>query len=378
MTESTHIVCSTSNCDNRATVKVADTSEPMLVCGECHHAMMMVETVTTMDEADRAAARQLVKDWCAPKMPKGWEMREPGYIVFVGEAHGSFEYMVDVRDRYLRALASTGRVPVEIIDIALRSTIAGMAPALAGALTSALDDGDCLRGVIARAIEASNNIADRDAEDAIQEMLSILLEHEPEGYDDRIEWSRLEGANAMLEVIQREGYGARGIAMNRDALRKAAAELAVATTMPRNPEPEFEAALLQREVEQLRAQLAEQREAAHARADRQADEWRAEVDKMRKERDQARALAAEFRTRTKVEAQDVRREGATWEKYVAWVHAGTTGMHKELLWSIAEDVPATENVDQYIADDIRWMVEDADAGCSGWDLLAEIAAMVIE
>jgi hypothetical protein len=53
-------------------------------------------------------------------------------------------------------------------------------------------------------------------------------------------------------------------------------------------------------------------------------------------------------------------------------------MHGELRWGIAEDVPTAENVDQYIADDIRWMVEDADAGCSGWDLLAEIAAMVIE
>jgi hypothetical protein len=272
--------CSTSNCDNPATVKVADTSVPMLVCGACWHAMMMVETETTMGEADRAAARQLVKDWCDPKVPKGWEMREPGLIVRVGEAHGSFEYWVDVRDRYFRSHANTGRVPVEIVDIALRSIIAGMAPALAGTLTSALDDGDCLRGVIARAIRASDSIADNDAEDVIQEMLAILLEAEPEGRDDTVEWARMEGANAMLELIVSAGYGARGISDNRDGLRKAVAELAVAATMPRKPEPEFEAALLQREVEQLRAQLEEQREAADKRVADLAAEWRAEPDRL--------------------------------------------------------------------------------------------------
>jgi hypothetical protein len=361
--------CSTSNCDNPAT---HDSGGP-LVCGSCLHGMMAQPEPRLMDDTARADARKLVSSWFANEMPKGCSLDRPGRA----HLYDDEKFSVAVTKSGLLCI---GRVSVKIdaVEAVLASVTAGAAPGLVWALQAALDDGDCLRGVIARAIEASNNIADRDAEDAIQEMLQHLLEAEPEGHDDRIEWSRLEGANAMLEVIQREGYGARGIAMNRDALRKAAAELAVATTMPRNPEPEFEAALLQREVEQLRAQLAEQREAAHARADRQADEWRAEVDKMRKERDQARALAAEFRTRTKVEAQDVRREGATWEKYVAWVHAGTTGMHKELLWSIAEDVPATENVDQYIADDIRWMVEDADAGCSGWDLLAEIAAMVIE
>jgi hypothetical protein len=133
------------------------------------------------------------------------------------------------------------------------------------------------KGVIARAIAASDSIADSDAEDVIQRMLAVLLEPEPEGHDDRIEWARMEGANAMLEVILRAGYGARGIADNRDRLRRTVAEIAVAATMPRKPEPEFEAALLQREVEQLRAQLAEQRAAAHARADRQADEWRAQL-----------------------------------------------------------------------------------------------------
>jgi hypothetical protein len=133
------------------------------------------------------------------------------------------------------------------------------------------------KGVIARAIAASDSIADSDAEDVIQRMLAVLLEPEPEGHDDRIEWARMEGANAMLEVILRAGYGARGIADNRDGLRRTVAEIAVAATMPRKPEPEFEAALLQREVEQLRAQLAEQRAAAHARADRQADEWRAQL-----------------------------------------------------------------------------------------------------
>lgn len=250
MTEIT--TCSTSNCDNPATVKAADTSVPMLVCGACWHAMMMVETETTMGEADRAAARQLVKDWCDPRVPKGWEMRAPGYIVCVGPALE--RCWVDVRDRWLR---SDPRVPVEIVDIAMRSIIAGMAPALAGTLTSALDDGDCLRGVIARALRASDSIADNDAEDVIQEMLAILLEAEPEGRDDTVEWARMEGANAMLELIVAAGYGARGISDNREGLRKEIAKLAVAATMPRKPEAEFDAALLQREVEQLRAQLAE-------------------------------------------------------------------------------------------------------------------------
>jgi hypothetical protein len=370
MTESTHIVCSTSNCDNRATVKVADTSEPMLVCGECHHAMMMVETVTTMDEADRAAARQLVKDWCAPKMPKGWEMREPGYIVFVGEAHGSFEYWVDVRDRYLRALASTGRVPVEIVDIALRSTIAGMAPALAGALTSALDDGDCLRGVIARAIDASNNIADRDAEDAIQEMLSILLEPEPEGHDDRIEWARMEGANAMLEVIQREGYGARGIVDNRDSLRRMAAELAVATTMPRNPEPEFENALLQREVEQLRLQL----------------------DNALRERDVTRREADQLRFRVEVDENDLDEAGFFDDdgvrltdphpKIVAWMAANgfefvdpdRQDERERGIWRGPILVRrGTPRADEGVVNDLALAVNRPPL-----DVLAEIAAMVIK
>jgi hypothetical protein len=298
------------------------------------------------------------------------------------------------------------------------------ADAVARALLEDRDEQlEVLKGVIARAITASDSIADSDAEDVIQQMLAVLLEPEPEGHDDRIEWARMEGANAMLEVILQAGYGARGIADNRDGLRRTVAELAVAATMPRKPEPEFEAALLQREVELLRAQLdaqiVAQREAGHARADRQvalvvteiererakvmftvgaivgADgdddpiellrarmkelaEFETDAAQLRAERDQARSLAAEFRTRAKVEAQDVRREGATWEKYVAWVHAGTTGMHKELRWAIAEDVPAAENVDQYIADDIRWMNEEADAGRSGWELLTEIAAMVIE
>jgi hypothetical protein len=239
------------------------------------------------------------------------------------------------------------------------------ADAVARALLEDSDEQlEVLKGVIARAITASDSIADSDAEDVVQQMLAVLLEPEPEGHDDRIEWARMEGANAMLEVIQQAGYGARGIADNRDGLRRTVAELAVAATMPRKPEPEFENALLQREVEQLRAQLAEQQTAARERADRQAAEWRSEMRR--------------YQDRVQVEAQDVRQVGATWEKYVAWVQAGTTGMHNELRWGIAEDVPSAENVDQYIADDIRWMVEDADAWQTGWALLEEIAAMVIE
>lgn len=129
-------------------------------------------------------------------------------------------------------------------------------------LKAAREQVEILKGVIARAVEASNSISDRDAEDAIQEMLQHLLEAEPEGHDDRIEWARMEGANAMLEIIVQAGYGARGIADNRDGLRKTVAELAVSATIPRNPEPEFEAALLQREVKQLRVQIDAQREDA--------------------------------------------------------------------------------------------------------------------
>jgi hypothetical protein len=278
--------CSTSSCDNRATVCVG----PMLVCGSCRHGMFTRETPVTMSAEDRAQLRVALIDWCEPTppvawQPEAWVFTKPGHMV--SRRAGGIELWVDIRGGGFRSTPGWV-VPLEVIDVALRSVDQGSAVWLAHALQAALDDGDCLRGVIARAIEASNSIADRDAEDAIQEMLQHLLEAEPEGHDDRIEWARMEGANAMLEVIQQAGYGARGIADNRDGLRKAVAELAVSATMPRKPEPEFEAALLQREVEQLRAQLAEQA-AAHERADRQANEWRAELDKMRNERDEARA-----------------------------------------------------------------------------------------
>jgi hypothetical protein len=368
--------CSTSNCDNKATVDVG----PMLVCGRCHHGMLHGEKIITMDAAAREQARKLVAEWCDPKPPDGWAIVRPGYL-----QSDNPRFSIEVHDARTLIRIDGVWVRVTAVDAVLRSVNAGSSVALAHALEAALDDGDCLRGVIARAIRASDSIADNDAKDVIQEMLAILLEAEPEGRDDTVEWARMEGANAMLELIVAAGYGARGISDNREGLRKAVAELAVAATMPRKPEPEFEAALLQREVEQLRAQLDAQREAANERVEKLAAEWRAEPDRLlvllgerTRERDRARSLAAEFRTRAKVEAQDVRREGATWEKYVAWVNAGTTGMHGELRWGIAEDVPTAENVDQYIADDIRWIVEDADAGCSGWDLLAEIAAMVIE
>jgi hypothetical protein len=368
--------CSTSNCDNKATVDVG----PMLVCGRCHHGMLHGEKIITMDAAAREQARKLVAEWCDPKPPDGWAIVRPGYLQSDNPL-----FSIEVHDARTLIRIDGVWVRVTAVDAVLRSVNVGSSVALAHALEAALDDGDCLRGVIARAIRASDSIADNDAEDVIQEMLAILLEAEPEGRDDTVEWARMEGANAMLELIVAAGYGARGISDNREGLRKAVAELAVAATMPRKPEPEFEAALLQREVEQLRAQLDAQRESANERVEKLTAEWRAEPDRLlillgerTRERDQARSLAAEFRTRAKVEAQDVRREGATWEKYVAWVNAGTTGMHGELRWGIAEDVPTAENVDQYIADDIRWMVEDADACQSGWDLLAEIAAMVIE
>jgi uncharacterized coiled-coil protein SlyX len=67
-------------------------------------------------------------------------------------------------------------------------------------LGNALATIETLKGVIARAIEAGNSIADRDAEDAIQEMLQHLLEAEPEGHDDRIEQLRAQLAESKHEA----------------------------------------------------------------------------------------------------------------------------------------------------------------------------------
>jgi hypothetical protein len=281
--------CSTSNCDNKATVDVG----PMLVCGRCHHGMLHGEKIVTMDAVAREQARQLVAEWCDPKPPDGWAIVRPGYL-----QSDNPRFSIEVHDARTLIRIDGVWVRVTAVDAVLRSVNVGSSVAIAHALEAALDDGDCLRGVIARAIQASNSIEDHDAEDAIQEMLSHLLEPEPEGHDDRIEWARMEGANAMLELIVAAGYGARGISDNRDGLRKAVAELAVAATMPRKPEPEFEAALLQREVEQLRAQLEEQREAAGKRVADLAAEWRAEPDRLlillgerTRERDEAKSEA---------------------------------------------------------------------------------------
>jgi hypothetical protein len=190
------IQCSTSNCDNVATVNTG----PMLVCGPCHHGMIFAEQPVTMDEAARAEARALVKDWCAPVAPNGWEMRDPGYLVGVGEAfaRAEFAYWVDARDGYLRT--GGGRVHVEVVDVAMRSVIAGKAPSLAMSLTAALDDGDCLRGVIARAIDVSGNGEADDPEEAIQAMLAILMEPEPKGGDDR--WDELLELRTGLAKIR--------------------------------------------------------------------------------------------------------------------------------------------------------------------------------
>jgi hypothetical protein len=290
MDASTTPKCSTSNCDNTAT----HDSGGSLVCGSCLHGMMVLPEPRLMDETARAAARKLVTTWCTNEIPKGCALDRPGRA----HLYDDKTFSVAVTKSGLLCIGRLS-IKVETVEAVLASVLAGSAPALVWALQAALDDGECLRGVIARAIEASNNIADRDAEDAIQEMLQHLLEPEPEGHDDRIEWARMEGANAMLEIIQREGYGARGIADNRDALRKKVAELAVAATMPRNPEPEFEAALLQREVEQLRAQLASQREAASERVEKLTEAWRTEHDR----------LLAVLAERTQ-ERDDVKREAA--------------------------------------------------------------------
>lgn len=256
-------VCSTSNCDNKPT----HNSGGQLVCGTCLHGMMVMPEPRLMDATARADARQLVTKWCANEMPAGWSLLKPGCIYLAADLC----FAVTVTGDRVRIGRETAKV--EAVEAALASVTGGAAPGLVWALQAALDDGDCLRGVIARAIVASNSIEDSDAEDVVQEMLAVLLEPEPEGHDDRVEWARMEGANAMLEVIQRAGYGARGIADNRDGLRRTVAELAVAATMPRKPEPEFEAALLQREVEQLRAQLADQQAAANKRVDELTAEW---------------------------------------------------------------------------------------------------------
>jgi hypothetical protein len=269
-------------------------------------------------------------------------------------------------------------------------------------LTDALATIEILKGVIARAITASDSIADRDAEDAIQEMLRHLLEPEPEGHDDRIEWARMEGANAMLEIIVAAGYGARGISDNRDGLRKEVAKLAVAATMPRKPEPEFEAALLQREVEQLRAQLAEQQVAAHARADAQADEWRAEMatteqwladfDKMRALRDAALRLVEKQRYRIEVDENDLDEAGFFDDdgvrlsdphpKILKWMAAHgfefvdvdqPDGRSRGIWRGNILVRPGAPRADESVVNDLASSV-----GRAPLDVLAEIAAMVIE
>jgi hypothetical protein len=167
--------CDTSNCENEGIVDVGN----MVVCGRCHHGMLHGEKPVTMSEAAYRDARQLVADWCDPKPPNGWAMPEPGVI----EDAGGTDRWLDVRSGELRPLS----IPLDAVDVALRSMNVGSSVALVRALEAALEDGDALRGVIARAIEASDTIADSDAEDVVQEMLQILMEPEPVGGDDRLD-----------------------------------------------------------------------------------------------------------------------------------------------------------------------------------------------
>jgi hypothetical protein len=381
--EPTATKCSTSNCDN----KVTHNSGGQLVCGSCLHGMMIWPEPHLMDEAARADARKLVTRWCANEMPAGWSLLRPGCNYLTADP--CFAVMV-TGDR-IRVGRET--VKIEAVEAAIASVTAGSTPGLVWTLEAALDDGDCLRGVIARAIQASDSIADSDAEEVIQVMLSILLEPEPEGHDDRIEWARMEGANAMLEVILQAGYGARGIADNRDALRKKVADLAVAATMPRNPEPEFENALLQREVELLRAQLDATREASMARANRLTDEWRAEVARV-----QSLLVAAErerdkWRWRIEVGEQEVdeadigdlsSREDNP--KIVAWMKAngfelrggerlnpGPDPRHPGIWRGTSMVYEGRPTTSEDVVNALAFAVNRP-----ALDVLAEIAAMVIE
>jgi predicted RNA methylase len=229
-------------------------------------------------------------------------------------------------------------------------------------------------------------------------------------------------SNTFLQT----GYGARGIADNRDGLRRTVAELAVAATMPRTPEPEFENALLQREVElgpqlfslprdldQLRAQLVEQRQAAHDRADELTAEWRGEVARMRpllaevtREREQLRAQldnalrerdvtqheADRLRFRVEVDESDLDEAGFFDDdgvgltdphpKILAWMAANRFEFHEAEgqdgrpcgIWLGAMFVrPGAPMADEGVVNDLALAVNRQPL-----DVLAEIAAMVIE
>jgi hypothetical protein len=156
----------------------------------------------------------------------------------------------------------------------------GRVGGLLWALQSALEDGDALRGVIARAIEASDTIADSDAEDVVQEMLQILMEPEPVGGDDRLdellelrgrvesqaaEWrAELDKRHLGVMLMVGQIVGADADDDPIELLRARMKELA-----------EFDA-----EAEKLRAELEAQRAAANERVEKLTDEWSAEVTRV--------------------------------------------------------------------------------------------------
>jgi hypothetical protein len=322
--------CDTGNCENKGIVDVGN----MVVCGRCHHGMLHGEKPVTMSDDAREQARKLVADWCDPKPPDGWTLARPGVI----EAVDGTTRWIDARQGELATGVFFPPVPLEAVDVALRSMNVGSSVALAHALEAALEDGDCLRGVIARAIDASDTIADSDAEDVVQEMLQILMEPEPVGGDD----DRLD------ELLELRGR-----------------------------------------VEKQRAELDSQRAAANERVEKLTAEWRAEVTRVlglltdvTRERDVLRG-------RVDVDENDLDEAGLIEEpgltddcpKIVAWMQAngfefvphGSTDDRRAGIWRGNVLVrPGSPMADEGVVNDLAYAV-----GRLPLDVLAEIAAMVI-
>lgn len=155
--------------------------------------MFAVPEPLVMNDVERADARRLLERWCANEIPAGWVLARPGVLVGKGKQDIVVHRELGLIDVGWGIAASPiglgGRLPptpmLHAVTAAIQSVDAGLGPALARTLERALDDGDALRGVIARAVDASNSTSGPEA--AMGEMLAVLLDTEPAGGDERID-----------------------------------------------------------------------------------------------------------------------------------------------------------------------------------------------
>jgi hypothetical protein len=132
----------------------------------------------------------------------------------------------------------------------------------------------------------------------------------------------------------------------------------------------------ERERDEARADVADQREKADARVDRLADEWRTESIRLQ-------AGVTRLRARVRVEAEDVERAGVTRAHIEAWLRANRrweAGQNGVWHWKPSNGGAFTTLSNgarsDELADDVHWLAQREQR--PGLDLLDEMAAMRVE